>query len=580
MKRVILIILASISIPVYSQTGIQKIDTLYYDGEWKKAPHKAFAEYYRLALYPANTNEKKLFRDYYIDGSLFGKGCFLSIDSQDDSNSIFEGSIDRYYKNGKIQSHYYYSNGKLNGEFIDYFEDGLIRRKGYYKDGILDQRLTEFFSDGSYIQLEFSDGEAVNDYYVYGNPGGGTFKLNLSNDSLYWETPIISERKKVHRDGVMWELYSSNGIIVAETCKETRDYGKWYKIDVMISNDTPFPIEFDPSIDVSAFVLDDHQYPTLLTVWSSDEYLQKVKRSQNWEAIAVGISEGISAASAAYSTSTTTTSGSVHGSVSSFGYSSSSGSAFAYGSGGYAYGTSFRNGIYSGNSSFNVYGSSTSTTRTYDGAAAYQAQVIARKNISDFESAQWQERKAKEIGYLKKNTIAPGETISGYINIQHIDGRAMYNSIFIGDAEFKFSWNVVDDNDGSESYDGWNAIASYAQQQLDEIDKLSRINDKKANRKIKDFFVWFSQSAIREPRTVSRVYQLEQSYFNSLFSLVDTFISEGKKGSAESILEDIKYSYSIAPIQIKDVENRLLEYDRNGFSPRVKNRLNDSIYSN
>ena len=69
-------------------------------------------------------------------------------------------------------------------------------------------------------------------------------------------------------------------------------------------------------------------------------------------------------------------------------------------------------------------------------------------------------------------------------------------------------------------------------------------------------------------------------YFNSLFSLVDTFISEGKKGSAESILEDIKYSYSIAPIQIKDVENRLLEYDRNGFSPRVKKSFNDSIYSN
>ena len=84
-----------------------------------------------------------------------------------------------------------------------------------------------------------------------------------------------------------------------------------------------------------------------------------------------GIGEGLAAAGAGYSTSTTHTNSTYNG------YSNSYGNSYAYGSGGYAYGSYNGYGSYHGNSS------TTSRTTTYDGAAAYQ--VSARnKTVDDF----------------------------------------------------------------------------------------------------------------------------------------------------------------------------------------------------
>ena len=130
--------------------------------------------------------------------------------------------------------------------------------------------------------------------------------------------------------------------------------------------------------------------------------MKKVRRQQNWAMALAAIGEGMSAASAGYSTSTTNSSYS--------GSSYSTGHASAYGSGGYAFGN------YSKTSSY--FGSSSSTTTTYDAAAAYQAQVIASERVASYSNSLLSDRAIKEEGYLKRTTIYPGETISGYINIE------------------------------------------------------------------------------------------------------------------------------------------------------------------
>ena len=106
----------------------------------------------------------------------------------------------------------------------------------------------------------------------------------------------------------------------------------------------------------------------------------------------------------------------------------------AYGSGGYAYGN------YSGNSSY--YGRSSSTTTSYNGAAAYQAQVIASNRIAAYDNALLSERAAKNEGYLKRTTIYPGETISGYINIERKKGVSMTINVDINGAIYTFPWNI------------------------------------------------------------------------------------------------------------------------------------------
>lgn len=154
--------------------------------------------------------------------------------------------------------------------------------------------------------------------------------------------------------------------------------------------------------------------------------MKKVQRRQSFAMAAIGFAEGMAAASAGYSTSTINTSYS--------GYSSNYGNAYAYGNGGHVYSN------YLGTSSY--YGSSLSTTTSYNGAAAYQAQIIASNRMATFENALLSERNAKNEGYLKKTTIYPGETISGYINIQRKKGLSMTIIISINEAMYRFPWNI------------------------------------------------------------------------------------------------------------------------------------------
>ena len=168
----------------------------------------------------------------------------------------------------------------------------------------------------------------------------------------------------------------------------------------------------------------------VLEVYSSDQYMRKVRRRQNWDMILTGIGEGLAAAGAGYSQSTTSTSSSYNG------YSNSYGNAYSYGTGGYASGGYSGTGSYYGNST------TTSTTVNYDAAAAYQAQIIASNRMANYENALLQDRAIKQKGYLRKTTIYPGESIQGYVNIKRVNGATMIVWVDINGAKYEFPWNV------------------------------------------------------------------------------------------------------------------------------------------
>ena len=531
----------------FAQEAQQRIDTLYYDSDCKAVPHKAFAEYYRIALYPSDPSAKRLFRDFYLDGALKGKGAFVSIDAADDSNSLFDGTVESYFKNGKVESRRDYSNGILNGEYIQFFEDGLIRESGSFKNGKLNGLLTIFSQDGSYVQMEYDNGEPIHEYYVCCDPDGRMVKLKQSDNSVYWESPTISERQTVYKDGVSWLVYSKNGVTVAETYTKEKDYGKWHKLNIVISNDSLVPIEFDPEECLSAFSIRSDYTPTSLAVWSSDQYLKKVNRSQTWAAIAVGLSEGLAAANAGYSTSTSTTT-SIYG-----------GSASLYGSS-LSFGSNPRMTTYTGYGSYSGSGTRITTTRSYDAAAAYQAQVISQQRMADFRNSQWVERQAKEVGYLKKNTIQPGETISGYVNVQRIDGEAFFNTIYIQDAKYQFAWRFGN-NTSFRLDERIDYLANYADIYMDDIDFL-RNNGAERNyyNMLKDFFIWFSETDIMNEKTVARVIELENRFFTEKSSEIESYVEANKRVKAEYSLEELKGMYLVFPIRISEREKQMESY--------------------
>ena len=422
-NAVLLFIGILIAIPTIGQS---KIDTLYYDKDWKGVENKAFATYYRIIPTSSDSNYRKQYRDYYITGELQSEGGYITIDKYDDSKSIFDGEFTNYYKSGKIEQKGNRINGKQEGEYTVYKEDGLVKINANFKDDKPHGIYTEFLENGNLcIQVEYCNGEPLYDYYIISNKDGLCSKIRFSDKKPIYESPSLDEKKVEYKDGEVWPYYNKNGIMIGITNYKVNDYGKYFQIPIIISNNSMYPIEFNPD-NITATLVNKKNEERILKVYSAEEYMKKVRRSQNWAIALTAIGEGIAASNAGYSSSTTNTSYS--------GYSSSYGSVSAYGSGGYA------RGSYSGNSSY--YGNSSSRTTSYNGAAAYQAQVIASNRVATYSNALLSERAAKDEGYLKRITIHPGETISGYINIERKKGLSMTIDIEICGAIYTFPWNI------------------------------------------------------------------------------------------------------------------------------------------
>lgn len=406
------------------------LDTLYYDKDWKGVSNKVFASFYRVLDLSDKSTSKKHFRDYYITGELQSEGGYISIDKADDKNSVFDGEWINYYKSGKIEQKGFRVKGIEQGEYTAYYENGLVKMHVTMLNGKPDGILTQFNENGDMcFQTEMSNGEPKYDYYIASSKDGYSSKLSIKDNTPIWESPTLDEKKTEYRDGAAWPYYTKNGIMIAMTNTQVKDYGKWYQISLIISNHSIAPIEFDPE-RITSTLTDSKGQGIALEVYSSDQYMRKVRRRQNLNMILAGIGEGLAAAGAGYSQSTTQTNSTYNG------YSNSYGNAYAYGSGGYAYGG------YNGTGSYHGSSSTTSTTVSYDGAAAYQAQVIANNRIANYENALLQDRAIKQEGYLRKTTIYPGDAIQGYVNIKRVKGNSMVVYVDINGAKYEFPWNV------------------------------------------------------------------------------------------------------------------------------------------
>jgi len=240
MKKIILFGLVAI---MFQQMTVAQgiIDTTYYDKDWKGAPHHLFSDYYRIAFYPADSNYKKLFRDYYVTGELRATGSFVSIDKLDDTKSIFDGKCVVYFKNGKINEEKSYQTGILNGEFCEYFENGLIKRKGNFINGHIFGLYTEFLEDGCFIQEWYStDGKSIYNYYIFGNSNGQFIKISYSDNKPIWESPDRSEIKTEYKEGTTWGYYVKNGLTIAQASYDVYDsyWGRAHRVDIIISNNS------------------------------------------------------------------------------------------------------------------------------------------------------------------------------------------------------------------------------------------------------------------------------------------------------------------------------------------------------
>ena len=394
MKRILLFISIIISCAAYTQ---ERIDTLYYNRSGIIAQNALFADYYRIALYPADSTRHKEFKDFYNSGELRKEGYFLSIDKFDDSKTAFDGDVRSYFRNGNILEKSHYENCRLHGEYARYNDDETPETLAFYRAGELSGTCKTYNRDGSCRIVEYDAGKPIHDYYLLTDSNGNTLKFRIADDMPIWESPAIAERFVDYRDGTPWEVYFKNGLTIALTNSIVKDYGKWHRIDLIITNNSTTPIEFVPELNIAAYSTDNQSVTTNLSIWSCDAYMKKVKRAQTWAAIAMGFSEGLASAGAGYSTSTTS------------GYSSRTGH-FSY------------------------------TTTTYNATAAYYANLASQQRLANFSQALQEEKNIKQMGYLKKNTIYPGESVSGYVHVARIKGARVVFVVNIEGAEYLYEW--------------------------------------------------------------------------------------------------------------------------------------------
>lgn len=426
----------------------QRVDTLYYDNEWKGVESKQFASYIRYASYAADANYKNRFRDYYATGELQAEGEFVTIDKYDDKNSVLgpcksyykngkmkvfsdvrdgNGKITKYYENGNKKEEFEVVNGVVSGPYTTYYENGLIEEKGNIVDEKVDGLFYQFSMTGdTCLQIEYDKGEYAKPYYTYSTIGGFVTKYKVSDNSLFLEIPSMNDMQVYQQDGTSWYYYAKNGLCLMVSGSINRDYGKYFTLDIVLTNNSMEPFVFDPSL-ITAYKT--HKGRTeALHVLDASEYMGRVGRRQAFLSGLNAWAEETAAAKAGYSASSTQVNSSYAGA------SVSGAVGAAVGTYGSAVGAAVGGSVYAGASS------TSSTTVNYDGAAAYQAQLIAQARSAEYNNQLVREYNMKNEGYLKATTVYPGETITGNINVEYEKGAEASFNISINSVSYPFSW--------------------------------------------------------------------------------------------------------------------------------------------
>lgn len=270
----------------------------------------------------------------------------------------------------------------------------------------------ERIPDGkSFDMIESNESpNAFNFYGISYNPTDSTSFVNI--DEFIADYPVKEFGQfAVNGTTVSYVKYKDITINVVPYLLD--QYGKYFNMNISVQNLSNKSVLFNPAnirlrgykfkkkkIDGQETYIPQEEKMILLTY---NEYDKIVKNKQRWNNFWVALGEGLAAYNAGQSYSTTTYSGSAY----------TTGSAHASGYVGNTYG--YANAY--GSSYTTAYGQS--TTRTYNGAAAYAAQQQANANYAAYAENQRQIRQQIGDGYAKTHTIPSETEFSGFFNIKH-----------------------------------------------------------------------------------------------------------------------------------------------------------------
>lgn len=197
------------------------------------------------------------------------------------------------------------------------------------------------------------------------------------------------------RDDNEFGIIARDSVIVGVSCNSVKDnYGSYYQLNILIQNLTDTSFVFD-SADVKASLVTKWDENEEMKVYTAQSLQKKIRTAQMWTAIAIGLNAGLNPASAGYQTS----------------YVSS-----PYG--GY-------------------------TVQTNNAGNAALANMLATNQILLMGKQMENDRKVRDEGYLKKNTVKSGEGIYGYMMIKRQKGKEMAVVLPVNGRDYTFTWSLA-----------------------------------------------------------------------------------------------------------------------------------------
>ena len=346
------------------------VDTTYFNNDGQEV-HPALADYLRIAVRDTAKDSLYQFIDRKKTGEKLASGSFRKT-----SDGIrYEGLLKTYSVEGQTLLECHYKNGELEGEQYEYDGKGGKTTK-LYKQGVLQ-----------------------GDFYFHESADGKKTKYSARTGKMVWESPSVEQRKEAYSHGTNWQYYVANNIVIDAACTSIKDYGKWHRIDLCITNGSDLVLDLDPATMFKCRVDEFVEY-----AWTYDEFMKRIRSQQAWAAAAAGFAAGLNAYNASYTTSTVTTTT-------------------------YSRGRSY---------------TSFSTVRTYNPAGA--ALVIAQNQMmfSQLDMAQRAANAERSNYYFRRTTINPGESVSGYVLIERArKDKKVIVKTYINGTEYQFDWNVV-----------------------------------------------------------------------------------------------------------------------------------------
>lgn len=165
MKKLLLIaVLSLISVCGFARknvtTTVVSQDTVYYNAQMVKVASRENAEYYRLfAKEDYKGQQRDVFQDYNMNGSLRMQGGYSFLDLNNDKNTVLDGEVTTYYPNGKEKWTCKYKDGKRQGYLSLQLRDGSIVVAQYDYGNLVHNYLMKTNANGQMEQVPIDEYE-------------------------------------------------------------------------------------------------------------------------------------------------------------------------------------------------------------------------------------------------------------------------------------------------------------------------------------------------------------------------------------------------------------------------------------